>query len=554
MNRLKFLSGLKHWLLALFPLLLLIIEIQYVRSGGMKFLWSNDPEYAYLFNGIALAHLHLPLNGVGHPGTPIQIIIAIVAWIVHLFRPGQSLWNDVMLNPELYIKVTLYVMGFINASVLFLMGRYVYRYSKNLLTAIVLQLSPFAFVMTLEVNYRLMPEAIMISIISLWLILLIKLVHEPEVERKYSRYCILFALLFGFSLSDKLTFLPYFILPLFILPNWILRLRYTALSIVSFLIFAFPVLFNFHKFNNWVTGIITHKGVYGGGEAGFVNWELFTFNLKVMVNQTYPILIPLIFLIVLILSALFFLRKRNLLVSLATGLIFLLIISYLITAKHYAFYYMTPVLLLPVFVAYLVMQITGNFAPFFKRFNLQQLLPGFFGLVLLFYSVTEVQRQVKSMAKNSRIMEEAYNNISPLLKKHPKIICVNYYGTSSIEYGLLFGIHESGRYGMKLTTIFNKLYPDTYIYYPWSGLFYQGVKVLKPIDFIKNNIDYTLYIADFSDSRLNEVLAAINDSGLLQFDLKELYRSTTTPEVVFQLKVLTSEATTNHTKKPAQWK
>src|SRR5512133_1219123 len=275
--------------LAIIPLLFLYISFRYIQYAGLYFSTDVDPEFNYLFNGIALAHLKFHLNAIGHPGTPIQCLIAITARIVHLFRPGQPLWDDVMQYPWVYIRAAVFTGGFINALMIYYLGTKVFRYTKSLTQSLFLQITPFAYLITIEASYRLMPEMIMPAIICCWIVLLVKRLYDTAPDPRKDSLC--FALLFGFSLADKLTFLPFFVLPLFLLPGSKFKLRYSLVSIVSFLVFAFPVLFNFPKFTGWVTGIISHKGVYGGGEKGFLDIQLFLWNLKTMVDNTRLILI-----------------------------------------------------------------------------------------------------------------------------------------------------------------------------------------------------------------------------------------------------------------------
>lgn len=526
-------------LLLMLPIGLLCFEWFYIRYGSMKFLFSADPEYVYLFNGIALANLHLPLNAVGHPGTPIQVIITFVAWVLHLFRPGQTLWEDVMLNPELYINASLYTMAVINAIMLYVMGRYVYRFSGSFAVASILQFMPFTFLMTLEVNYRLIPEAIMISLLSLWIIFLVKMIYEPEETRNYKRYSVIFALLFGLSLADKLTFLPYFVMPLFILPAWRLRLRYSILSFVFFLLFAFPVVANHAKFVNWVTNVLTHKGVYGLGEKGIVDWTVFSDNMQMMIQQTYPLWISLLILAVVVFIYVSVKRKKDYLVALALGLISLLVISYLITAKHYAFYYMTPVLLLPVFISFLAMLMAGKVFPFLRKTGLSLILPGLFAVFLVMNTVPRSVKQLKELNQLTRAKKEVYQQILPLMKTPPKIISAYYYGCSAIEYGMQFGLNESGKYGRYLTTIYNELYPETYIYLPWLQTFYKGVYPVNPREFLQPNAVYSLYLADYSNDRLKEIMKALQDGNEeYTLEFSKIFHSQTSPEAVYNMKVL----------------
>ena len=518
------------------PIAFLIISFIYIHHAALYFTGGVDPEFNYLFNGITLAHLKLHLNAVGHPGTPIQCLIALVAWIVHLFRPGQSLWDDVILNPDLYIRATVYTANVINAVFLFLLGKQVYAYSKSLTSALVLQFTPFAFLMTLEVSYRLMPELIMTSIISCWIMLFVKIIYEQPIERDYKRYSLLFAILFGFSLADKLTFLPFFTIPLLILPNWKLRLRYTVLSVIAFFIFAFPVLFNFNKFFGWVTDIFTHKGVYGSGERGIIDIDLFLSNFRIMLNSTSQILIPLGVLIILTLVYSIARGMKNITVRLSGAVILLFIFHYAITAKHYAFYYLTPSLLMSVFTGFMSFFILKSLLRSSSNTKIPEILLSGFVLVLLVSVIPRANRQLSALKDRKEIMEKAVSEFKPFLAKDPKIICPGYYGCSSPEYGLLFGLHESGRYGTELSAMVKRHYPATVFYMPWLNRFYDGVHKVTPQSFIKPGVAYTLFIADYSTDLLNNVLAAlIPDSTKFRQEVMLQYESGPTAEAVFSM-------------------
>jgi hypothetical protein len=530
---------LNKWIFLLLPASFMVMGFVYIHHNGLFFPVGVDPEYAYLFNGITLAHFHPYLNCVGHPGTPIQCLIATVSWIVHIFRPGLSLWDDVIQHPEIYIRAALYTANIINTVFLYLLGRFSYRYSKNLIVAIVLQVTPFAFLMTMEVSCRLMPELIMTSIISCWLIVLVKILYEAPLARNYTKYCVIFAILFGFSLADKLTFLPFFILPFIILPTWRLRLGYSVLSVVTFLLFAFPVMFNMPKFIGWVTLIFTHTGKYGGGEKAIIDWDYFLSNLKFMVQNTLQLLIPLG--ILMILTTVYVIRKKrwDMASAISSGLILLFILLYAITAKHFEFYYMTPGLLMAVFTGFMVMFLLGQMYPDLERMKITDMFFAIFGIVLILNLAPRSKRQLDGLLERNRIRTEGLKNLEPYLKKTPKIIVPYYFGCSSVEYGLLFGLLESGRYGKDLSSKVAIHFPSTLFYLHWGDVFYEGVYAIEPVTYIKLDTEYTLFIADFSKEKLNEVLSALQpDSADYTFDLKPLYHSDATEESVFLLKTL----------------
>lgn len=525
-------------LFSIIPLAFLIVAILYIYCIELFFLRCTDPDFAYLFNGITLAHLRPNLYTIGHPGTPIHCIIAPVAWVVHLFRPG-SLWDDVLLHPEIYIKATLYTANAINAVFLFLVGKCVYRYTREISTALVLQLTPFAFLMTMEVSYRLMPELIMLSIVSMWIIMLTKIIHQPEPERNYHRYAILFGLLFGFSLADKLTFVPFFFIPLFILPKWKIKLKYTLVSVAGFFVFAFPVLFDVDRFFNFSAVILSHKGIYGKGGRGFIDPATFMANMKAMISSTWQIIIPLMLLFILALLYLIKRRKTDMIFSLAAGIIAMVVLMFILTAKHYAFYYLTPVLHMTIFIAYTVTLVLRILYPaeWVRKFSRAALIV--FGLFLCVIVAPKAHMQIKDLWEGSRRCDASYRELAPFITTSPKIICPYYYGCSSIEYSLTFGLQESGMYGRNyLNDVVNNLYPATYMFYDWNGHFYNGPFDIRPSEFIEPNVDYTLYLADYSEEKLQKFIDALqSDTVKYQYQLNEIHRVESTREFVYQLRI-----------------
>lgn len=522
-------------LFALVPVIFLITVCTYIIYAGISYPAGADPEYNYLFNGITLAHLKFHLSSVGHPGTPIQCLIAVSARVVHLFRPG-SLWDDVMLNPELYIKAPIYAANFINAVVLFLLGWRVYRYTNSLVVALALQLTPFAFLMTVEVNYRLMPELIMVSIVSVWIIVIVRLLYENPVNIDYKKYSTVLAILYGFSLADKLTFLPFFILPFFILPDWKLRLRFVIISVFAFFIFAFPVLNNFHKFTSWVTDIFIHKGAYGSGDPGIIDVPYFINNIKIIIKSSRQLWIPL--LIAFILSLVLFRNNKDILSRVALGLFLSVLVHFIITAKHYAFYYLVPSLLMAIFGVYLIYLILNRRFPGEVR---RRVLETLFVLTILFIILNTVKKmngQLAGLFDRKKMHNEALETFKPYLSNNkPKLIVPNYYGCSAIEYSLLFGLLESGKHGSELTAEFKKHYPSSLIYLYWGDAFYDGIFQVSPNEFLKPDIEYTLFVADHSPQMIGSIVQVLSDTTGFVPEIELLKEYSPKSEAVYTLKL-----------------
>jgi hypothetical protein len=526
-----------RWYFLIIPVILLSIGFLYIDFAGIYFLGVVDPEFCYLFNGIILAHGQPHLNAVGHPGTPIQLLIAIVSPIVHLFRPG-TLWDDVMTNPDLYIKSCLYVANVVNAIFLTMTGHYIFKYTRSIVIALVLQLTPFAFLLTLEISYRLMPEVIMPAIISCWIILIVKFLYEEESNRDYKKYSLWFGLLFGFSLANKLTFLPFFVLPIMMISSIKLRLRYVVVAVLTFCLCAFPVLFNFDKFISWIVLLFTHKGMYGKGGEGIIDFSAFLENLKMMAASTRQILIPLFILVVITIIYAVRKRKSNVLIRTSIGLILLVIIQYAITAKHFAFYYMTPSLLMAVFIGFMLYYFLEKMFPVISKKNIPLILFAVFGIIMVINVIPKAKGQLTGL-KNREIMKtKAYYELKPFLKDEPKIICPDYFGSSAIEYAMYFGLFESGRSKHTVHKIFKEHYPSTYLYMAWTKDFYDGGLLKKPNDFIHTNSEFTLYVSNNSKEAMDDFISSMqSDSLKYRYQLDELHSLPETNEGVYKLRI-----------------
>lgn len=529
------------------PLCFLITALAYNFSAGAIHLLGVDPEYAYLFNGIILAHLHPDAYLILHPGTPVQVLIAIVSRVVHLFRPGLSLWEDVMAHPDVYIKATIIAGNVINTIFLYLVGRLVYRYSKNILAALALQATPFAFLMTLELSLRLNPEMIMVSLVSCWIIILVKLIYENPSQINFKKYSLIFGILLGLSMATKITFLPYFLLVIIILPDWKLRLRFTITAILSFFVFAFPVLFDFPRYINWLTSNFIHTGDYGTGDPGIINGTMFLENLKIIFKSTLQLLIPA--LLLLILALYFFTRNRkSIALRISIGLVALLGFQVLLIAKQYTFYYLTPSLLLCVFTGFMGYYLLG----LFENGLIKKLAGGLFiGFIITLFIVVlpKMAGQLSELKTLKSVRFNANETLRPFLSGSPKIICPNYYRSSTEEYGLFFGLHESGRYSNDIADVFRSKYPETIFYLPWENAFFDANKAVTPSEFLKPDLDYTLYIGDFSEEQLEGIRSALNsDSIKYILDFRPLFIQEETREAVYSLRATPVDGVTGSTR------
>jgi len=526
------------------PVALFFVGVLYIIITGPYFLQSVDPEYAYLINGLQIADLKLKISYFLHPGTPMQCIAAAIIWLVHLFRPGHSMVQDVMLNPELYIKAILLSVISLNSIALFLLGFFAFKFSTNWIMALFVQLTPFTNGMVLSVLGRLMPEPLMNILVCGWIILIMRLLLVDSGQMKFNRYALLFGILFGISLADKLTFLPFFLIPVLILPAWKNKLSFVMYAAASFLLFAFPVTLRFQVFYNWVKGIFLHTGSYGSGAMGIIKWNEFTYHLRLQLENTG--MLKWVFLILILVTVVYIVRKNSgiynpLKFRAGIALIFVIASEYLITSKHFAFHYMIPAILLAAFSIVLILLISRDLLPEIMKPLVVNGLMIVAGLAILANTAFQLIGGTRQMREIVKPIKTSFEKVGPLLKSSPKIVSVSYYGCEAIEYALTFGIHESGRYSQYLTDNLKDLYPSTLLYFPWGKVFYEGNREMQPSAFIKPGIDYTLYVADFTKETLDEILNRLTSNfPNNRYSINPVYIDSVLHKGVFKVKFFQS--------------
>lgn len=532
--------GYRSLLFLIIPVVFFILGMKYLQNSGIYFQKCVDPEYSYLLNGLLLADLHFDLPYVYHPGTPVHCITAVVIRVVNLFRPGNDVVADVLKNPEIYIHATILTVNLLTAVMLAFLGLFIWKKTRNIYPALFLQLIPFVHIAALEPLERLVPEALMVMIICLWLMLIVTIITDEQVAKRWKKYSLALGIMVGLGIADKLTFAPFALIPLFILPGWRYKLRFVVVSVISFFVFAFPIALHSRDFYNWVKNIITHTGSYGGGDLGFVHFNVFIYNIKLLIRNTPVLFFTLCLLVCSLTIFIIKTRKSNekipLLRNLSFSLVAVVCLQYLMTAKQFSYYYMLPsiLMILPItllsvvlirhaYKSVIIRNITGIAAVGIFAFCLLRVAP----LVL---------SEIEYLKKISIVKNDSYRKFSDHRSGGPIIISASYYGCSSVEYALIFGIHTSGKYGDYLSKKMKVLYPSTYLFFPWDKHFYEWNREISPSEFMTSRKRIELYISEYSGNSLDKVLEAIKGkSDTLDFNIRKVYIDTTDAEALYIL-------------------
>ncbi|MFZ4411588.1 MAG: hypothetical protein ACOYOV_00795 [Bacteroidales bacterium] len=515
-------------------------------------MFSVDPDYCYLFNGLNLAHRNFPWH-IDHPGTPLQILSAIVIRLVHLFR-NDSLDMDLFKNPELYIYAINYTIIYLQAFVLFFTGLIVFRFTKDLVTALFIQISPLA-AFSLMIQNRIIVEQMELIASLLLISAVFWYLYTQKIEQYrhfITKYVVVFSVIIGFGIANKILFIPLFLIPFILLPNLKQKLSFTVLSLLSFSIFAFPIFYRWREFYYWIKKLFIYSGQYGGGAKNVVDKHVFLSNIAEVFHSGF--LFPGIVVLSIVACMVYQIprikiRFRNpLLYKALLGSTLATLMLIVITCKQYKYVYLVPVLLLMVFELYLIVKLFLHaFAVLSKKYiKLTALL--LFCMAIYGFDLHKIHAYSHSNIERHQLFLESKAEILQSFNNQPKLMIADYYGAPYPEYALYFGTAWSGEKmrGYYANALY-KLYPDSYIYQNWDRLFYSwGNTSFSFYELLRKYPLFYLFSGDQNmENSLSSKLHGLNRSYDTQY--KVVYKNEKTNECIYEVKLDTAKARQNYT-------
>lgn len=261
---------------AVLPLLFLLVAVFYSANSAP---WGRrmDPETAYAMIGIAWAEDGL-VRMQAHPGTTTVLLTGLIVKGWTLVTGASDIPAFGLKNFDLVIYVSRAAEALILAGILLASGIIVRNVTRSALAAMLFQVAPFVHPDVLHFETMLVPESLMVSFAILGMAFALKaaLDEKPPSLRLGAAQGLTFAL----GLSSK-----YLHLPLAILAVSLLRSRR------AFALAGVVGAFSFYIFNRifspliyslgweWLVRLATHKGMYGTGEAGFIDFNEFWSNM-----------------------------------------------------------------------------------------------------------------------------------------------------------------------------------------------------------------------------------------------------------------------------------
>ncbi len=453
-------------ILLIFPLLFLLFQILIKLNFRYFFISDYDPTYAFLLNGLNLSVGKFGSGLAGFPGTTMQMYLAVVIRLGHIFNNTGSIPQDVLQRPEYYLNLASIGIGIINMLVFFITGLLIYKKVRRYDISMAFQLTPFISVFGFRYGIFIMCEPFLILAIQLIMLQLALYLFSDE---KYltSRNILCLALTAGFGLATKLTFIPIFFLPFFVIKGFHGKLKYLIITCITFSILFLPAYPNLEDFFAWQKLILLHTGLYGGGYNGILDKEVFIKNVHSLLTENHFLPFTLILLIIAVLVNGLIKKVRDRIPvknrRILIGLLATYIIGIIILSKHYRAYYMgffhglsvLSIVLIISGIQYLGLTKLKNL-----KSNITNLLVSILGIII----IIDLFIQLKPNINRRAIFRESTSTINKLAGNKQRILIYNNMAASFKEGGIYYGLNYIKKNRNYFNFILKQLYPETYFF------------------------------------------------------------------------------------------
>ncbi|MCP4619688.1 MAG: hypothetical protein GY844_25010 [Bradyrhizobium sp.] len=266
---------------AILPLFYLVIALVYSAHSAP---WGShvDPESAYAMNGLAWAAGY-PMIKNDHPGTTTILLAGLVTKAYALASGQRDVVEFGLKNYDAMIYAVRGAEALVLALALFAGGMIVRKSARSAVAAMLFQVSPFVNFEAIKYDMRLVPESLMIAsgLFGMALVVKAALDEKPPTVGLGVAQGVTFAL----GLSSKYLYAPVGVLVVALLRSR--RATVAAIVTAALLFFAFNRILNPYVFTSgfrWLVSLATHKGIYGEGEAGFIDFNLFWPNVAKIIT------------------------------------------------------------------------------------------------------------------------------------------------------------------------------------------------------------------------------------------------------------------------------
>lgn len=458
----KIKSSLAALALIIIPAIYMIIGLNFHRA-----CYSGDPEYAYLLNGINIANLK-PVGHTDNPGTTVQMYSTLVLRASHFmdFSQKSDLQTDVLSDPDRFVEMERRVSVVINGLMILVVGMVSLLFLKNCWLSLLLQVTPFLSSNLLEHAWtKVSPEPVLIFTVGIFSLVLIA--YYLSTNRQNRWYPWIFALISGFGLATKATFLPLIFIPFILLDGWRRRWIYAAAIIPAFILFTIPAIPQYPHMAKWFLGLSTHTGTYGQGSVGIINPVKYVIDFISILRHNTALSVSL-FMVSAFLFGIFLQGgfrdaiKKNIELKFVIAILSAQVLGVLMVAKHYhADHYLIPeVCLIGTAFVFILLYVKKNFSA--EKLRMLPNVPVILFAFLLGGSLLNVPYLRAANQGYVSASEEYRSVMQQIDKAYPGYVKAYYYPVSINPYSALrWGSVYSRQYNLP---VLRTLYPETVFY------------------------------------------------------------------------------------------
>jgi hypothetical protein len=424
------------------PGIVLMYSLFLKLATGPYWLAPNfDPSYQYLINGVYLIKGIVP-NHTDHPGTPLQILCAVIYWVCNIGRCPQDLVTRVLTAPEFYLHIVFVVLSLFSFLTSFALAVYVFRKTNSKLAALLTQLPLLSFLIlkswetvepVLPVVANVAPEPLLIGVLNLFNICLL-MNFFARTAKDESVSTVYWGLVCGLGAAVKLTFAPLLIIPLIILP-WKNKILFIGFFAASFVMWTLPILSKYHIIWGWISGIAMHQGAISYGVLAILLFAALAFAAWKFVEKKWN-------------------RGTAFLASTVVGVV----VQFSAVTQHPGAHYLLPGI--------------GLFSALLALFYLQNLDAHVLGrrmtvgviVLAVFLGAWQANVYRLRLEGLTRGILAFHDHVTA---EHPDCTVINYYRSSDPQAALFFGDgwNESPQLGGELF----RLYPNKFYFNVWGN-------------------------------------------------------------------------------------
>jgi hypothetical protein len=326
-------------------LLILIVPSVYLMATLIYSAWQAvwgvqvDPESAYTMNGLVAAAGYGSLK-FDHPGTTTTLLVeliirgwAMIARADDIVAFGLRHYDAITYAAR--IGEALVLTGALLAG-----GLIVGRSTRSAIAAMLFQAGAFIHPDAFHFQTVLAPESLMAAIALFGTAIVIKAALDAQAPS--TGLGVVSGAIFALGFSTKYLYLPQALFAVCLLRNRQALVASLIIGAIGFV--GFSLIFNpgtITRGFGWLVQIATHKGQYGEGEAGFIDFGTFWSNMRAIVVSAPLVLGVYVAAAGVVLAWCIKSRSCRDPVSLALAAAVFIFVAHLVaTSKHFALHYM----------------------------------------------------------------------------------------------------------------------------------------------------------------------------------------------------------------------